>query len=57
MRPVKVSTGTAPAPAAEPGIGSIETVAILAQEREVARRAGAMRARDIVSWAVQAAAA
>jgi thioredoxin 2 len=56
LRLIKVSTEEAPALAAELGIASIPTLALFAGGREVARRAGAMPARQIVEWARAAAA-
>ena len=54
LRLVKVSTEEAPALATELHISSIPTLALFAGGREVARRAGAMSARQITTWASQA---
>lgn len=56
MRLAKVSTEEAPGLAAELGIQSIPTLALFAGGREVARQAGAMRAREIAAWASRMAA-
>ena len=56
MRLVKVSTEEAPDLAAELGIRSIPSLLLFAGGREVARQAGAMPARGIVTWAETAAA-
>ncbi|CAH0181917.1 thioredoxin TrxC [Roseomonas sp. CECT 9278] len=55
MRLVKVSTEEAPALAQEMDIRSIPTLALMRGGAEVARQAGAMRSRQIVAWARQAA--
>lgn len=55
LRLAKVSTEEAPRLAAELGISSIPTLAVFTRGQEVARRAGAMRARDIAAWATRAA--
>ncbi|TCZ52773.1 thioredoxin TrxC [Roseicella aquatilis] len=57
LRLAKVSTEEAPALAAELGIRSIPTLALFAGGREVARQAGVLPVRSIVSWAGGAAAA
>jgi len=51
MRLVKVSTEEAPALAAQLRITSIPTLALFRDGREVARQAGALPARQIVTWA------
>lgn len=51
MRLVKVSTEEAPALAAQLQITSIPTLALFRDGREVARQAGALPARQIVTWA------
>jgi thioredoxin 2 len=51
MRLVKVSTEEAPALAARLQITSIPTLALFHGGREVARQAGALPARQIVTWA------
>ena len=56
MRLLKVSTEEAPNLAAEFGIRSIPTLALFAGGREVARQAGALPTRSIVTWATQTAA-
>lgn len=56
MRLVKVSTEEAPRLAADLHIASIPTLALFAGGREVARRAGAMPAGQIIEWASAAAA-
>ncbi|MBV1797965.1 thioredoxin TrxC [Siccirubricoccus sp. G192] len=55
LRLAKVSTEEAPGLAAELRIASIPTLALFAGGREVARRAGAMPARQIIDWASRAA--
>ncbi|MBR0678864.1 thioredoxin TrxC [Roseomonas eburnea] len=55
VRLVKVSTEEAPALAQELAIRSIPTLALFRGGREVARRAGAMPAKQIVAWARQSA--
>ncbi|MBS7791624.1 thioredoxin TrxC [Roseococcus sp. SDR] len=57
LRLVKIDTEQAPALSAELQIRSIPTLALFAGGREVARQAGAMRARDIAAWAERALAA
>jgi thioredoxin 2 len=56
MRLAKISTEEAQDLAAELGIRSIPTLALFAGGREVARQAGAMPMRGIVTWAEGAAA-
>ena len=56
MRLAKVSTEEAPGLAAELRISGIPTLALFMGGQEVARRAGAMPARQIVEWASRAAA-
>jgi thioredoxin 2 len=56
MQLLKVSTEEAPNLAAEFGIRSIPTLALFAGGREVARQAGALPTRSIVTWATQTAA-
>ncbi len=51
MRLVKISTEEAPALAAQLRITSIPTLALFHDGREVARQAGALPARQIVTWA------
>jgi thioredoxin 2 len=51
MRLVKVSTEEAPRLAQDLAISSIPTIALFRDGKEVARRAGAMPARQIVAWA------
>lgn len=51
MRLVKISTEEAPALAAQLRITSIPTLALFRDGREVARQAGALPARQIVTWA------
>ncbi|WPB86057.1 thioredoxin TrxC [Sediminicoccus rosea] len=57
LRLVKINTEEAPALSAELAIRSIPTLALFVGGREVARQAGAMRARDIAAWAERALAA
>ena len=56
MRLAKVSTEEAPGLAAELRISGIPMLALFAGGQEVARRAGAMPARQIIEWASRAAA-
>jgi thioredoxin 2 len=57
MRLAKISTEEAPHLARTLGIQSIPTLALFAGGQEIARQAGAMRAREITAWAARAAAA
>ncbi|MBV8574441.1 MAG: thioredoxin fold domain-containing protein, partial [Acetobacteraceae bacterium] len=54
IRAVKVSTEEAPQLAQELGIRSIPTLVLFAGGRELARRAGAASAGQIVGWASEA---
>jgi thioredoxin 2 len=54
LRLVKVSTEEAPALATELHISSIPTLALFAGGREFTRRAGAMSAAQIATWASRA---
>ena len=54
MRLAKLSTEEAPGVAQELGIAGIPMLGLFVGGREVARRAGAMPARQIVAWARQA---
>jgi thioredoxin 2 len=54
LRLIKINTEEAQALSARLGIRSIPTLVLLRQGAEVARTAGAMDARGIVSWARQA---
>jgi thioredoxin 2 len=56
LRLAKVSTEEAPGLAGELRITGIPMLALFAGGREVARRAGAMPARQIVEWAARTAA-
>ena len=56
MRLAKVSTEEAPGLAQELGITGIPALVLFRGGREVARKAGAMPARQIVAWARGAAA-
>ncbi|MBL8836273.1 MAG: thioredoxin TrxC [Alphaproteobacteria bacterium] len=56
VRLAKVDIDAAPALAAELGIQSVPTIALFARGREVARRSGAMPARQIAAWVAEAAA-
>jgi len=56
MRLAKVSTEEAPGLAQELGITGIPALVLFRGGREVARKAGAMPARQIVAWARSAAA-
>jgi thioredoxin 2 len=51
LRLIKVSTEEAPHLASELRISSIPSLVLFAGGQEVARRAGAMRARQIIDWA------
>lgn len=53
IRLAKVSTEDAPALAQDLAIRSIPTLAMFRGGREIARRSGAMPARQIVAWALQ----
>lgn len=53
IRLAKVSTEEAPALAQELAIRSIPTLVMFRGGREVARRPGAMPARQIIAWALQ----